>query len=181
MKSQPDPNRSKKTDPDDAFAIPDAAWPNPSVVAEILSSIIAEKSAPQPARAATYNEPKTDYFKVIVAVATNVWRARADILPERAGETPESTKRLKRHIDEIYNSLGDFGIVIRDHTGEPYDESQALKVVESWPKQGLDRKRVSETVLPSIYWNERLIQSGEVKIATPLASGASAEAQLNRP
>jgi len=84
------------------------------------------------------------------------------------GEVREDMKRVDRHIEAIRRDLEKVGIVIRDHTGDVYDEGQPMKVIASKPTQGLDKKRVSETLLPSIFWNNRLIQNGEIEIATPL-------------
>jgi hypothetical protein len=54
---------------------------------------------------------------------------------------------------------------------DTYDEGQPMKVIASKPTPGLTAKRVGETLLPSVFWNERLVQNGEVEIATPAAPG----------
>ena len=169
MKSKP---AGSSSTPGDAFAIPDAAWPSEGVVTEILLSLISNTPAAQQTRVTPSTEAKTDYFRVMVSVATNAWRARNEMLNPRTGQIREDMKDLARHIDAIYQNLGEFGIVIRDHTGQVYDETQSLDVIEIKPTAGLDKTLITETVLPSISWNNRLIQKGEVKIATPLASGA---------
>lgn len=156
----------------DAFAIPDAAWPSESVVTEILLSLITDRPAAQPVRATPSTEAKTDYFRVIVSVATNAWRAENEVLDPHTGRIRAGMESLATHIEAIYQNLGEFGIVIHDHTGAAYDESQSLNVLEVIPTPGLDKTLITETVLPSIYWNDRLIQNGEVKIATPLPSDA---------
>jgi hypothetical protein len=71
--------------------------------------------------------------------------------------------------------------VIRNHTGDAYDEGQPMKVVASKPTPGLDKKRVSETLLPSIFWNNRLVQNGEIEIATPASPNTSVESQPHQP
>jgi hypothetical protein len=86
------------------------------------------------------------------------------------GEIREEMKRVSRDIEAIYPNLADLGLTIWDHTGEAYDEGQPMKVVASKPTQGLDRKRISETLLPSIFWNDHLIQNGEIEIAVPWRS-----------
>ena len=65
--------------------------------------------------------------------------------------------------------------MIRDHTGDVYDEGQPMKVIACKPTPGLDKKRVSETLLPSIFWHNRLIQNGEVEIATRLTPAGPEE------
>ena len=158
------------------FAIPDPVWPKQSVITEILASIAATKPAPaQPeVRAATPSDAKTDYFIMLVGVATNVWRARNEARNAQTGQFSEEMQRLEYHIDEVYRSLADFGIAVHDHTGNEYDETQQLVVVNTIPTPGLDRTRVCETLLPSVYWNNRLLQNGEVNIATPAPYDAPA-------
>lgn len=156
----------------DAFAIPDAAWPSASVVTEILLSLITDTPSAQSARITPGTDAKTDYFKVIVSVANNVWRAENDVLDPHAGQIRAGMESLAVHIEALYQNLGDFGIVIHDHTGETYDKSQSLNVLEAIPTPGLDKTVIIETVLPSISWKDRLIQKGEVKTATPVSSGA---------
>lgn len=111
----------------------------------------------------------------IAAIATNTWRAKTRMTDALTGEIREEMKRVGRHVEAIYRNLAELGIVIRDHTGEAYDEGQPMMVVASKPTEGLDKKRVSETLLPSIFWNDHLIQNGEVEIAVPITEGSSAE------
>ena len=77
----------------------------------------------------------------------------------------------------ICRSLAEVGIVIRDHTGDVYDEGQPMKVVASKPTSGLDKERVKETLLPSIFWNDRLVQNGEIVTETPSAPTTPTESQ----
>lgn len=115
--------------------------------------------------------------KSIAAIATNTWRAKAKMADPTTGEIREEMKRVGRHIEAIYRNLAELGIVIQDHTGEAYDEGQPMKVIASKPTPGLDKKRVSETLLPSIFWNDRLIQNGEIEIAVPITSDTFAETE----
>jgi len=178
MNPKPNPTPSRRAAPNDAFTIPDPPWPSQNVVTDILLSIFTEKGSPeQRARVPADNEAKTDYFKTIVSVATNAWRAKTAILNTPAGEMTDAVKNLDRNINAIYQDLADFGVVIHDHTGEIYDEKQSIKVVASTPTAGIDRKRVTETRLPSIFWNNRLLQNGEVGISTPPSSNAPARTQ----
>jgi len=172
MSPEPGAGGSGASKGNDAFAIPDAAWPSESVVTEILLSLITDRPSVQPARANPGTEAKTDYFRVIVSVATNAWRAENEVLDPQTGQIRSGMEGFATHIEAIYQNLGEFGIIIHDHTGQAYDESQSLNVLEVIPTPGLDKTLVTETVLPSIYWNDRLIQNGEVKIATPLPSSA---------
>jgi hypothetical protein len=123
--------------------------------------------------------PKWD--KAFAAIATNTWRAKTKMTDPVTDEFREEMKRVGRHIDAIYRNLAESGIVIRDHTGEAYDEGQPMKVIASKPTVGLDKKRVSETLLPSIFWNDRLIQNGEIEVAIPVTPDASSETETTSP
>ena len=90
------------------------------------------------------------------------------------GQVREDLRRIDRHIEAIYRALAGVGISVRDHTGDPYDEGQPMKVVASKPVTGLAKKYVSETLLPSIFWNDRLLQNGEIEIAIPSAPNTPA-------
>ena len=56
---------------------------------------------------------------------------------------------------------------IKDHTGEIFDYGLPLNVVTTQPSPGITKERVLETLKPTIYWQEQMIQMGEVVIATP--------------
>lgn len=113
--------------------------------------------------------------RALASIATNYWRAKTKMADPVTGEIRDEMKRVGRHVEAIYRNLAELGIVIRDHTGEAYDEGQPMKVVASKPTAGLDKKRVSETLLPSIFWNDHLIQNGEIEIAVPITPEASLE------
>jgi len=167
------PSTPDQGKPTDAFAIPDAAWPSEEIVTEILLSLITSRPGAEPTRVTPSTEAKTDYFRVMVAVANHAWSARNEITDPRTGQFRQEMQAFGKHIDAMFQILAEFGIVAHDHTGQPYDEGQSLKVVESIPAPGLNQKLVTETVLPSIFWNNRVIQNGEVRIATPAPFGTT--------
>jgi hypothetical protein len=115
-----------------------------------------------------------EYRQALVSIATNVWRARTKML-DAAGEVRDEMKRVNRHIEAIYRDLVEVGIVIRDHTGDAYDEGQPMEVVACRPTEGLHKKRVTETLLPSIFLNNQLLQNGEIEIAIPCTPDSPAE------
>ena len=156
------------------IALPNAEWPGDKQILETVA-LVATVNPSRKEHANT--ELPTDYLKALVSIATNAWRAKTKMVDTASGEVRDEMKRVDRHIEAIYRNLADVGVVIRDHTGETYDEGQPMKVVASKPTPGLDKKRVSETLLPSIFWNNRLVQNGEIEIATPTSQNTSAESQ----
>jgi hypothetical protein len=169
MKIKRSPKFLKKLKPANPFEGPSVECSHEKDLTETVSSIVANKTPARKQQATADAElPPTD-LKALVSIATNAWRAKTKMVDPTTGEVREEMKRVDRHIEAICRNLAEVGIVIRDHTGAAYDEGQPMKVVACKPTLGLDKKRVSETLLPSIYWNNRLVQNGEIEIATPLA------------
>lgn len=157
----------------DPFALRRAEWPSPKAITEIVTAITASNPEGKNPKATSDLGSTNDILQTLVSIATNAWRAKTKMVDSMTGEVREDMKRVDRHIEAIYRNLTEVGIVIRDHTGETYDEGQPMKVIASKPTLGLQKKRISETLLPSIFWRDRLIQNGEIEIATPTATDAT--------
>ena len=170
MKSHNRQKLFQKQKLNDPFAIPRAEWPSPKAITEIVAAIGASSLTDKNPKTSSDLGATNDILQTLVSIATNAWRAKVKMVDHMTGEVREDMKRVDRHIEAIYRNLTEVGIVIRDHTGEAYDEGQPMKVIASKPTQGLQNKRVSETLLPSIFWRDRLIQNGEIEIAAPLAT-----------
>lgn len=105
----------------------------------------------------------------VCAVANNTWR----LAKKTAGDANEA--RWKRHVDALRDALAEIGVFIKDHDGEPYDVGMAVKVI-AWEKQsGATREVIVETIKPTIRWNDKLLQWGEVVACAPV--GGSVEEQ----
>lgn len=103
-------------------------------------------------------------------VATNAWRAKAKMLDPETKEPREEMVRVFRHIENILEGINLMGLRLWDPIDELYDSGMALKVVAFQPTAGMQKERVLETVRPSVYWNDKLIQMGEVVVGTPESS-----------
>jgi len=108
-------------------------------------------------------------IKGLVAIATSAWRARNKMVDPTTGEPHEPMARVFKDIDRIYRHLEEIGLRIRNHTGDAYDDGQPMKVVTSQPRPEATRKYVLATLLPTIYWNDHIVQHGEIEIAVPPA------------
>ncbi|MBV9489342.1 MAG: hypothetical protein JO069_06410 [Verrucomicrobia bacterium] len=153
--------------PDD-FKIPAPQWPDEKRVIDTLTTQIKSLLSSQRDAGGSirYAVPE----KVVSAmanVATNAWRAKTKMTDDASGEVREEMKRIYRHIEAMFESFAEMGLEIRDHTGEIFDYGLPLKVVAAQPTEGITKERVIETLKPTIYWQEQLIQLGEVVIATP--------------
>jgi molecular chaperone GrpE (heat shock protein) len=89
------------------------------------------------------------------------------MLDSDTGETKEEMKRVYRHIEAIFESLRQIGVETIDPVGRVYDSGMALKVISFEPEPGLSNEEIKETIKPSVAWQGRLIQIGEVIVGTP--------------
>lgn len=108
-------------------------------------------------------------IKGLAAIANSYFRAKKKMLDPTTGEPHEVMNRVYKDLERIYRHLEEMGFKIQDHTGDTYDDGQPMKVITSNPRSDATRKYVLETLTPTIYWNDRIIQYGEIEIATPIA------------
>lgn len=104
----------------------------------------------------------------LVSVATNAWRARNKMVDAETGEPQDDMRRVYRHIEGIFNAFEELGLRTIDPTGKAYDSGMALKVISFEPTPGLSSEEITETIKPSITWQGRLLQTGEVIVGTPI-------------
>ncbi|MCK9588335.1 MAG: hypothetical protein M0Q93_03100 [Terrimicrobiaceae bacterium] len=113
--------------------------------------------------------------KALISNATNIWRIRSRITVSETSETKQEVsqddlKKLSRYVESIVESLASIGIEIKDRTGEPFDYGLPEKVIAAEPQTGISKELVRETIRPTIYWGNQIVQQGEVVIATPIES-----------
>lgn len=115
----------------------------------------------------------------LVSIATNAWRAKNKMVDAETGEPKDDMRRVFRHIDGIFNAFNELGLRIIDPTGKVYDTGMALKAISFEPTAGLSREEVTETIKPSIIWQDRLLQIGEVIVGTPIDEHTTEKEQTN--
>jgi hypothetical protein len=104
--------------------------------------------------------------KALVDIATHVWKARGRMVDSVSGEVRDEMKRIYGDMERIYKCFDELGIVIKDHTGETFDYGLPLKVIATKP-MAIKEEIVTETLKPTIYWQDNIIQHGEVEVGTP--------------
>lgn len=107
------------------------------------------------------------WLKTAANIVTNAWRAKLKMVDADTNEPTETMKRVYRHIEAIFDALKQMGIEHTDPAGRTYDSGMALKVVTFEPTPGLSKEEIKETIKPSVTWQGRLIQMGEVIVGTP--------------
>ncbi len=105
--------------------------------------------------------------RVFTHIATNAWRAKIKMVDSDTGEPKEDMRRVYRHIEAVFESLKGIGIETIDPTGRAYDSGMALKVISFEQTPGVSKEEIKETIKPSVTWQGRLIQMGEVIVGTP--------------
>jgi hypothetical protein len=154
----------------DEFKIPPGEFPDESHVIEAVVRFQKAMLAESQGGVAVRHAVPTNVVKAMADIATNIWKAKAKMLDGDSGEVRNEMKRVYRHIESVLESLNEVGLEVKDHTGDGFDYGLPLKVVTTQPTQGITRESVIETIKPTIYWEQQIIQMGEVVIATPAST-----------
>lgn len=104
-------------------------------------------------------------------VGTLVWRIQHRL--DATKELSKPMQKLSRDVERTWDALTQGGIEIKDHTGGDYEGGMALRVITSQPVSGLVRRQIIETLKPTIYYRNRIIQMGEVIVGVPEETGTS--------
>lgn len=111
--------------------------------------------------------PSEEWLKAVAKIASSAWRAERRVIDPETQEPKEDSRLLYRDIEAVRKALEVLGIETVDETGKAYDSGMALKVVTFESTVGLEREQIIETIKPTVRWQGRLIQIGEVIVGTP--------------
>ena len=106
-------------------------------------------------------------IRLLADIATNLWRAKKKNV-EDSDDISDELRKVLRHYGASWNLLTNSGFEICDHTNEAYPEGSPLKVIAFQPMAGYGSLTVAETIKPTIYFNDKKIQEGEVIVAMPI-------------
>ena len=143
------------------FRIEAKAWPSELSVAmeQLVNSL------------ATPAQPAQDDVQIgmLADVGTGLWRLRQKMLQPGSEQPLEEMRRAYRHLESTLDALGRANIRIQDHTGDLIPEGGIpnLKVLAYQPMPGVTHNQVQETIKPTIYYKDRMIQMGEVIVSVP--------------
>jgi len=175
----------KKTQNEVNLGIPEAEYPE---LRPIIGGFLPEKGMnPADVEGTATPEKVVRHVQVMipshianmmVKIANNAWKLRTRMTAGEDGKIKEDWMRLCRHVDAILANLGDVGMEVKDRTGEPFDYGLPEKVIASHPRPGTTKESVIETLKPTIYFNNQIIQTGEVVIATPEQGNPTTESEL---
>ena len=143
------------------FRIAAPKWPELAESMEDIANFL-ESSSPE---ARIRSRKEEGLLSLAVEMGTSVWRLQRRLAIE--GEVPEDMRRALRDLESAWDALGQEGIEVKDHTGEKYDGHMALSVIAFQPTPGLTREQITETIKPTIYHKDKLVQMGEVIVGVP--------------
>jgi hypothetical protein len=107
-------------------------------------------------------------------LGTGVWRLWKKMLRPGSDKPLDEMRSIFGFVESLRDALQEGGIQIIDHTGKEIPSGLSLEVLEYQEKPGVTKERVSETVRPTIYYKDRMIQMGRVYVDAPMASRGSA-------
>ncbi len=122
----------------------------------------------------TLSKNEDELIDMAVDIGTLVWRIQRRLAV--IGELPNPLQRVSRDLESTRDALTQRGIEIKDHTGRDYDTGMALRVITSQPVTGLTRQQIIETLKPTIYYRDRIVQMGEVIVGVPAETETSKQA-----
>jgi len=111
--------------------------------------------------------------KLLVGLATELFRLRQKMVRQGTAEPREEVRRAWRHVETMGDLFQQAGYEIQDHTGRRFEIGLDLSVVAYQPTSGIDRETIIETVRPSIYHRGVQIQRGEVVVGKPEPPGGT--------
>jgi hypothetical protein len=144
------------------FRIEAPAW-SEEIQAE-LQRLIEALSTPIPPPIVFDEET---YAHVLADVATGMWRLRDKMLRPGTDQPLDEMHRAYRSFESAWDALMEAGFTIQDHTNSLFNAGMFLRVLAFQPTAGIARETVIQTVRPSVYYKQQLIQPGEVIVGTP--------------
>lgn len=140
------------------------AWPE-DVAASLqqVAELVDRLAQPEPPGEAGHEEQ----CRFLAQTGTGLWRLRQNMLRPGSDQPHEEMRRPFRHLQSVLDVLAAEGVTIQDHTDSLFDSGMSLQVIAFQPTPGIERERVAETIKPTIYLDGRMIQMGEVIVATP--------------
>ena len=118
-----------------------------------------------------------ELLRLLTDLATGLWRIRRKMAALGEGVSPEEMRKLNRYVESAWDMLAGAKVEVQDLTGEKYVDGMALKVIAFQPTEGVAGEVVDETIKPTVFYRDQLVQRGEVIVTTPSKPGADLRAE----
>lgn len=145
---------------------PPAEGEDTAALLERVAKLLAQEAA-SPKRPRVDPEAESQRARFLADLATGMWRLRNKLVDPATGKPVEEVRRAYRHFEAVWDLLAKARVQVYDHTGEDFDPGQTLKALAFEPRSGLRKPRVLETIKPTVYVGDDLVQIGEVFVGTP--------------
>lgn len=108
-------------------------------------------------------------LKIIVELLVIFWRMEKRIDQLKNANTIESDNYYKiiRYLSNAQDVLSKNDFEISDHANEINTGGEAYKVIAYQPEESFTEERVIETIKPTIYFKNKILQRGEVIVGQP--------------
>jgi len=144
---------------------------SPDIVA--ISKDVWPGQEAAPAAMPTGQAMDADLLKTVAAVATALWRVRTKLEAESKAELPSELRHLPRHIESAWDALASGGFEVQDHKGELCVPGMAVNPVTYTPDPSVPPNTIVESLKPTLFWKDRLIQRADVILAAPADGGCN--------
>lgn len=104
---------------------------------------------------------------LIADITTGVWRIKNKFSSINVDDLSDELKKACRHVESTWDALASAKVEVRDYTKEKYVPGMALNVIAFQPSSLVHLEMITDTIKPSIFFNSKLIQMGEVIVETP--------------
>lgn len=150
--------------PKELLKIPQMPFPDENKLAKELVGNIQE--CVSGASSNIKGSVPVEYVKAFAKLATHIWRIKKKMY-NADGVIIEGFDKIERYFEGIEQTLVSLQVTIKDHTNDVYDHGMQVNPVAYEPMSGINRDMIKETLLPTIYWNNQIIQRGEVIVGKP--------------
>jgi len=127
-------------------------------------------------------------YQMVAEMANCLWYVktkhfRRDWESKDTGDEDPRVRRALGRLNRGIDSLKEGGFEVHDPTNERYPQGgeNMMRPIQFQPTAGLTFDKVTETVTPIIYHNDRLIQRGEVFVAVPKEAPLKVSDQTSEP
>lgn len=119
-----------------------------------------------------------ELLRLIADIATGMWRIK-NKFSANIEDLPDEIKKAQRHLESTLDVLENANIEIRGHSNERYVAGMALKVIAFQPTPSIKTERITETIKPSVFYKDNLIQMGQVIVETPDTTESPKNTNMN--
>jgi len=153
--------------------VPTASFPDPrehslKIVQIVTRAPLGEMSGAN----SSERESLEKLSKAMIVIANQSWRMATTIHDSNSKEpkvelTPQEIKKLSKAIEMVQETMVSLGIEIIDKQGMAFNAGMPEQVVTEEQQEGIIGERILRTIRPTILWNKRMVQPGQIDIAVP--------------